>query len=269
MRRVTKAPQNAPDNGVAAALLSVVRSPDPASALRPSVMTLMPRRNRPTPPRTEIVVDMRAPPGCYDSQVIRCAGPALRLAGQCCACCRQLLLLFRVDLRVREIKLLNRFHDRSADDQSGEPPVVGWHHEPGRALRGGGANGIFVCPHVVAPELSFVHVRGRELPVLLWRIEAPQEALLLFLARQVKEELEDDDSLPSEVILEVRDVGESLVPDALADQRPGQVLLVQDILVHANDQDLLVVRAVEDSDLSALGQTTGIPPQKVVAEVLL
>src|SRR5262245_846135 len=57
---VTNAPQKAPDSGVAAALRSVVRSPDPANALRPVVMTLMPSRNRPTPPRTEIVVDTRA-----------------------------------------------------------------------------------------------------------------------------------------------------------------------------------------------------------------
>ena len=51
--------QTAPDNGVAAALPSVVRKPGPANALRPLVMTLMPSRNRPTPPRTEIVVDIR------------------------------------------------------------------------------------------------------------------------------------------------------------------------------------------------------------------
>src|SRR5262245_4874856 len=57
---VTKAPQNAPDNGVAATLLSVERSCEPANALRPVVMTLMPSRNSPTPPRTEIVVDIRA-----------------------------------------------------------------------------------------------------------------------------------------------------------------------------------------------------------------
>src|SRR5215831_397205 len=56
---VTKAPQNAPDSGVAAALLSVVRSPEPANALRLLVMTLMPSRNRPTPPRTDVAVDMR------------------------------------------------------------------------------------------------------------------------------------------------------------------------------------------------------------------
>src|SRR5262245_39944088 len=56
---VMKAPQNVLDNGVAAALLSVVRSPEPANALRPLVMTLMPSRNRPTPPRIAIVVDIR------------------------------------------------------------------------------------------------------------------------------------------------------------------------------------------------------------------
>jgi hypothetical protein len=52
------APQNAPDSGVAAALPSTVRSPEPASALRPVVMTVMPSKNRPTPPRIEIAVDM-------------------------------------------------------------------------------------------------------------------------------------------------------------------------------------------------------------------
>src|SRR5271169_4614788 len=57
-RSVTTAPQNAPDSGVAAALPSTVRSEEPASALSPSVMTVMPSRNRPTPPRIEIVVDM-------------------------------------------------------------------------------------------------------------------------------------------------------------------------------------------------------------------
>src|SRR6516162_1949776 len=57
---VTTAPQKAPDSEVAAALPSAVRNPDPASPLRPAVMTLMPSRNRPTPPRTKIVVDIRS-----------------------------------------------------------------------------------------------------------------------------------------------------------------------------------------------------------------
>src|SRR5262244_938215 len=81
---VTNAPQNAPDNGVAAALLSVARNPEPATALRPLVMTLMPSRNRPMPPRTEIVVDIggggrRAAGGGRR----RKAGGPLLLAGEC------------------------------------------------------------------------------------------------------------------------------------------------------------------------------------------
>src|SRR5215471_9458848 len=114
---VTKAPQNAPDNGVAAALLRILRSPEPARALRPPVMTLMPSRNKPTPPRTEIAVDMRSPPGCF---------ALLCLVGQCRTHCRQFLLLLRVDLWVCEIELLDRFHNRGRDYEPRKPPFVGW-----------------------------------------------------------------------------------------------------------------------------------------------
>jgi hypothetical protein len=60
-RSVTSAPQKEPRSGVAAALPSTVRSAEPANAFRPSVMTVMPSRKRPTPPITEITVDIRAP----------------------------------------------------------------------------------------------------------------------------------------------------------------------------------------------------------------
>src|SRR6516164_7950136 len=154
------------------------------------------------------------------------AGPALCLAGQCRAHCRQFLLLLCVDLRVCEIELLHRFHDRSGDNKAGKPLVVGWHHEPWRVLRCSGADRFFVCAHVVAPELTLVHVRSRELPVLLRCIEAIHKPLFLFLARQLQEELEDNDSLPIKVILKVCDIGEPLVPYALADQRSGYLLLL-------------------------------------------
>src|SRR6516162_3016908 len=101
---VTKAPQNVPDNGVAATLLSVVRRREPANAFRPLVMTLMPSRNRPTPPRTEIVVDMRAASAWL--------GPALGLPGQCRAHGCQFFLLCRVHVRVGEIELLYCFYNR-------------------------------------------------------------------------------------------------------------------------------------------------------------
>ena len=67
---VMKALQNVLDNGVFVVLLSVARSREPAKALRPLVMTLMPSRNRPMPPRTEIVVVDIDPSTCFDTQAI-------------------------------------------------------------------------------------------------------------------------------------------------------------------------------------------------------
>src|SRR5262249_5912782 len=57
-RSVATPPQKAPRNGVSAALLSAVRSPEPASPLSPAVITVMPSRNRPPPPMIEMVVDI-------------------------------------------------------------------------------------------------------------------------------------------------------------------------------------------------------------------
>ena len=55
-------------------------------------------------------------------------------------------------------------------------------------------------------------------------VEAFHEASLLLLARDVQKEFEEDCPLPHEVVFEVRDVGESLIPDSLADASRGQPL---------------------------------------------
>jgi hypothetical protein len=55
-KSVMIAPQNVPWSGVAAAFANTPRKAVPARALSPSVITAMPRRKRPTPPITEIIV---------------------------------------------------------------------------------------------------------------------------------------------------------------------------------------------------------------------
>ena len=57
--------------------------------------------------------------------------------------------------------------------------------------------------------------------MLLRLVEAFHEAFLLLLARDVQEEFEDDRALSREVVLEVRDVGEPVIPDSLADVLRG------------------------------------------------
>ena len=104
--------------------------------------------------------------------------------------------------------------------------------------------------------------------MLLRLVEALHKALLLFLARHVQEEFEDDHPLPGEVVLEVRDVGEALVPNALTYERRGQLLPSQNLLVHTNDEDLLIVGPVEYPDPPPFGETFRIAPHEVVGEVL-
>jgi hypothetical protein len=58
----------------------------------------------------------------------------------------------------------------------------------------------------------------------------------------------------------VGDVNEPLIPDSLADARRGQLLPLEDVGVHAHDEDLLVVRTIEDTDAPALGQAFEVAP---------
>src|SRR5262249_28757474 len=64
---VITAPHIAPLIAVVVAFLSTAGREDPASAFKASVMTVMPSRNRPIPPRTEIAVDTRAFSVCRDA----------------------------------------------------------------------------------------------------------------------------------------------------------------------------------------------------------
>src|SRR6516162_3799751 len=177
----------------------------------------------------------------------------LPLARKRCPRRDKLLLLCRIDLRVAQVEILDRFHDRGGDYEPGEPLVVRGHDEPGCSRRRGGADCFLEGVHIVAPEASLADVGGRELPVLLRPLQALHEAPLLLRARDVQKELEDDRPLPGEVILEMRDVGEPLIPDFFANVRRGQPLASENLGVHAHDQDLFVVRTVEDADAPALG----------------
>jgi len=89
----------------------------------------------------------------------------------------------------------------------------------------------------------------------------------LFLAREMQKEFEDDRSLSREIVLEIGDVGEPLIPDSLTDAVLGELLLRQDFRVHAHDEHLFVIRTVENADTPALGQAFDIAPQEVVVEV--
>jgi hypothetical protein len=149
---VTMAPQNAPDSGVAAALPNTVRRPEPAIALRPVVITVMPSKNRPTPPRIEITVDMCSlssrgmdAPSLFKVAVAWVAYAVSQMKSTRCfplfflresgARGHQLFFLLRIHFRVCEIERLHDLHDCSGDNKPGEPLVVGRYDVPRRMLR--------------------------------------------------------------------------------------------------------------------------------------
>ena len=80
-RSVMTAPQNVPSSGVAAAFSITVFRAVPASALSPSVITAMPRRNRPTPPTMETIVSNFPPDPLCDSAA---GTPSVARAARAC-----------------------------------------------------------------------------------------------------------------------------------------------------------------------------------------
>src|SRR5262249_52394276 len=151
-----------------------------------------------------------------------------------------------IDLRVTESKVLHRFHNSGRDYKPGEPFVIRGHNIPWRKLPRGGLDRLLECVHVVVPIVTFFDIGGGELPRLLRRVKPLHEAFFLLLARDVQKELEDDRALPREIILEIGDIGETLIPDSLTDAVLGKLFLPQDFWVHAYDENLLVIRTVEN-----------------------
>src|SRR5262245_10605409 len=193
---------------------------------------------------------------------------ALWLTNERLTCNHKFFLLYSIDLRVSESEVLQRFYNSRRDDEPCEPLVVGRHHVPWRMLRRSCPDRFLKCLHVVIPVVTLLNIGTRELPIFLRRVEAFHEALFLLLARHVQEELEDDRALPGEIILEIGDIGETLIPDSLVNATLRKLFLSQDFWVHAHDENLLVIRTVENSDTPAFGQALDVAPQEVVIEIL-
>ena len=121
---------------------------------------------------------------------------------------------------------------------------------------------------VVVPVGALLGVVGAELPVLLGLVDAGQEPAALLLLADVQEQLDEAEALVGQVVLPVVDLAEAPVPDAAVLELGRDLLAGEDLGVDPDDEDLLVVGAVEDADVAALGQLLRVAPQVVVVEVL-
>ena len=125
--------------------------------------------------------------------------------------------------------------------------------------------------HVLGPELPLGDVRGRELPVLGLVVDSLEEALLLLVESHVEEDLEDPVAVLPEVLLEVADLPVATVEELVLVHVDGALGHGVAVLegVDAHDEHVLVVAAVEEADVAALGQMRHGAPEVVVGELLL
>src|SRR5580765_1959372 len=82
----------------------------------------------------------------------------------------------------------------------------------------------------------------------------------------MEEELDDDGAVPMQVMFEVDDRLETILPEPAVASVRGQALSSQDFRMDADDQHLLVIRSVEDADPPPLGEERDLPPEEVVSE---
>src|SRR5262245_51157688 len=155
---------------------------------------------------------------------------------------------------VLRVELDQRVGDHGSRSETREPLAVGGDHVPRRPLGAGVAEHLRERVLVGIPEVPLLHVVRGELPVVIGQVDAPQEADTLLFLREVQEQLHDPEAVLREVPLPVVDRLVPPCPDVMPARLGGKVLAHEVLRMHPDDQHLLVVRTVEDSDLSARRQ---------------
>src|ERR1700730_13607832 len=87
--------------------------------------------------------------------------------------------------------------------------------------------------------LPLLEIRQRQLPVPRRVLDARFESVLLLFLADMQEKLENSNSILGQHPLEIVDLTIALAPDLLVNQ-----------VVHSHDEHVLIMRAVEDSDVA-------------------
>src|SRR5579885_3666436 len=160
--------------------------------------------------------------------------------------------------RVAQIERLEGVDDRLGDGEIPIPLVVGGNHVPGRVGRPAAREQVLVGALVGVPEPPLPHVGLGELPRLRGVGEPCAQPRGLLPLADVEEELEDHRAALDEQALEVVDL-----PVARLERR------ARHRAVHARDEHVLVVRAIEDRDVTTPGRVAMDAPEEVVRGLLL
>ncbi len=120
------------------------------------------------------------------------------------------------------------------------------------------ASDIVVSPLVVIPVFTLGVIGLADLPAFGGIVEPLLESPQLLFFADVEKEFENDGAVGGMASLEVVDLRVALRPDGLRHQ-----------IVHAHNQYVFVVGAIEDGDFAPLGHLRFDAPQKIVSQFLL
>src|SRR5664279_778536 len=136
--------------------------------------------------------------------------------------------------------------------QSGEPLVISRYYVPRRVAGARRCEHLLVRLLVVVPVRPLFDVLDGELPVLVRLLNTGDEPPALFFLRQMQEELHHAHPVVDQISLPVVDLAVAPFPDARLDRAGREVLMDQQLRVHPDNENFLVVRSVEDPDHSPL-----------------
>src|SRR5216684_9178474 len=156
-------------------------------------------------------------------------------------------------VRVLRVHLLQRLDEDSRHRPVPVVLVVCRDHVPRRPSDRAACDGNAVCALVVVPVSTFVDVVNAELPLLVGILESVDQTFPLLLIGDMKANLDELDALVRDLPLEAVD---ELVT-TLDDIERGEI-------VDPHDQHVLVMRAVEDADVSREGQAAPDAPEEAV-----
>ena len=137
---------------------------------------------------------------------------------------------------------------------------------PGRHRGRGVPDDLLIYRLISRPQRALGDVAHRKLPVLRGLLQPVEKPLALLLLRHVEKELQDDRAVAREVTLERGDVLETLAPDIPGHQLRRDLLLGEDLRMHARHQAFFVIGTIEDTDAAALRQRNHAAPEKIVIE---
>src|SRR5687768_2183504 len=85
----------------------------------------------------------------------------------------------------------------------------------------------------------------------------------------MEKDFSDLRAVSRQVAFVVDEIFEAVTPDSLRHQLSRQPLAFEQIALHAHDEHLLVLRAIEDADVPAPREAKRGAPEKVVIELLV